>query len=130
MSTEGAKQPVVVVAESLMRTCYDEANRLANHGSNGLERMVMDHLYEAANEANARLAAAADDSEQPRQQEAPRSTPAHGSAHYVDVAVMARGQLPDVVKYLREAADAIEDGARSGSSGAAWLAVNGHFIAT
>jgi hypothetical protein len=61
VSAGQAKQPVAVVAESLMRTCYDEANRLANHGSNGLERMVMSHLYDAANEAKARLAAAAAD---------------------------------------------------------------------
>lgn len=38
-----------------MRTCYDEANRLANHGSNGLEKLVMSLLYDAANAAKARL---------------------------------------------------------------------------
>jgi hypothetical protein len=39
------------IAHGLMRTCYDEANRLANHGSNGLEKLVMSHLYDAANAA-------------------------------------------------------------------------------
>lgn len=39
------------IAHGLMRTCYDEANRLANHGSNGLENLVMKQLYDAANEA-------------------------------------------------------------------------------
>lgn len=38
-----------------MRMCYDEANRLANHGSNGLEKLVMSQLYDAANAAKARL---------------------------------------------------------------------------
>ena len=38
-----------------MRTCYDEANRLANHGSSGLEKLVMTQLYDAANAAKARL---------------------------------------------------------------------------
>ena len=63
MSARETKQPVAVVAESLMRVCYNEANRLANHGSSALERMVMHNLYAAANDAKARLAAAADDSE-------------------------------------------------------------------
>ena len=43
------------IAKSLMRTCYDEANRLANHGSSGLENLVMTQLYDAANAAKARL---------------------------------------------------------------------------
>jgi len=43
------------IAKSLMRTCYDEANRLANHGSSGLEKLVMTQLYDAANAAKARL---------------------------------------------------------------------------
>ena len=38
-----------------MRTCYDEANRLANHGSSGLEKLVMAQLYEAANAAKEKL---------------------------------------------------------------------------
>jgi hypothetical protein len=37
------------LATALMRTCYDEANRLANHGSGGLEKLVMSQLYDAAN---------------------------------------------------------------------------------
>jgi hypothetical protein len=48
-------QEMEKIARSLMRTCYDEANRLANHGSNGLERLVMSQLYDAANDAKARL---------------------------------------------------------------------------
>ena len=71
MIARETKQPVAVVAESLMRVCYNEANRLANHGSNGLERMVMHSLYGAANDAKARLAAAADDSE--KAPDAPRT---------------------------------------------------------
>jgi hypothetical protein len=59
------KQSVAAVAESLMRTCYDEANRIANHCSDGAARLAMSNLYDAANEAKARLAAAADDSAQP-----------------------------------------------------------------
>lgn len=47
------------IARSLMRTCYDEANRLANHGSNGLEKLVMSQLYDAANAAKAKLNAKA-----------------------------------------------------------------------
>lgn len=43
------------LARSLMQTCYDEANRLANHGSNGLEKLVMSQLYDAANAAKTRL---------------------------------------------------------------------------
>ncbi len=46
------------IAKSLMRTCYDEANRLANHGSSGLEKLVMTHLYDAANAAKKKLNAA------------------------------------------------------------------------
>lgn len=38
-----------------MRTCYDEANRLANHGSSGLEKLVMAQLYDAANAAKEKL---------------------------------------------------------------------------
>jgi hypothetical protein len=38
-----------------MRICYDEANRLANHGSNGLENLVMSQLYDAANDAKKKL---------------------------------------------------------------------------
>ena len=38
-----------------MRTCYDEANRLANHGSSGLEKLVMTQLYDAANAAKEKL---------------------------------------------------------------------------
>ena len=48
-------QEMEKIARSLMRTCYDEANRLANHGSNGLEKLVMSQLYDAANAAKARL---------------------------------------------------------------------------
>lgn len=33
----------------LMALCYSEANRLANHGSGGLEKLVMSQLYDAAN---------------------------------------------------------------------------------
>ena len=43
------------LATSLMRTCYDEANRLANHGSNGLEKLVMSQLYDAGNAAKKKL---------------------------------------------------------------------------
>lgn len=43
------------IAYGLMRTCYDEANRLANHGSGGLETLVMKQLYDAANDAKPRL---------------------------------------------------------------------------
>lgn len=42
-------------ARELMRVCYDEANRLANHGSNGLEKLVMSQLYDAANDAKKKL---------------------------------------------------------------------------
>ncbi len=42
-------------ARELMRICYDEANRLANHGSNGLEKLVMSQLYDAANAAKKKL---------------------------------------------------------------------------
>ena len=42
-------------ARELMRICYDEANRLANHGSNGLEKLVMSQLYDAANDAKKKL---------------------------------------------------------------------------
>ena len=48
-------QEMEKIVRSLMRTCYDEANRLANHGSNGLEKLVMSRLYGAANAAKARL---------------------------------------------------------------------------
>lgn len=48
-------QEMEKIARLLMRTCYDEANRLANHGSNGLEKLVMSQLYDAANAAKARL---------------------------------------------------------------------------
>lgn len=43
------------LATVLMRTCYDEANRLANHGSGGLEKLVMTQLYDAANAAKKKL---------------------------------------------------------------------------
>jgi len=43
------------LATTLMRICYDEANRLANHGSNGLENLVMSQLYDAANDAKKKL---------------------------------------------------------------------------
>jgi len=43
------------LATALMRTCYDEANRLANHGSSGLETRVMSQLYDAANAAKEKL---------------------------------------------------------------------------
>jgi hypothetical protein len=43
------------LATALMRTCYDEANRLANHGSGGLEKLVMTQLYDAANAAKKKL---------------------------------------------------------------------------
>jgi hypothetical protein len=46
------------LATTLMRTCYDEANRLANHGSSGLENRVMSQLYDAANDAKKKLNAA------------------------------------------------------------------------
>ena len=48
-------QEMAKIARSLMRTCFDEANRLANHGSNGLEKLVMSQLYDAANAAKAKL---------------------------------------------------------------------------
>ncbi len=48
------------LARDLMRTCYDEANRLANHGSNGLEKLVMAQLYKAANAAKEKLNVQAD----------------------------------------------------------------------
>jgi hypothetical protein len=44
-----------LLARELMRVCYDEANRLANHGSNGLEKLVMSQLYDAANAAKKKL---------------------------------------------------------------------------
>jgi len=53
------------IAKSLMRTCYDEANRLANHGSSGLEKLVMTQLYDAANAAKARLNAEVSDGSEP-----------------------------------------------------------------
>lgn len=53
-------------ARELMRACYDEANRLANHGSNGLEKLVMSQLYAAANDAKKKLNK---ESHQPRQSE-------------------------------------------------------------
>lgn len=63
MSTEGAKQPVVAeVATTLIKACYDEANRIENHCSDGAARRAGQHLYEAARDAEFRLAAAADDS--------------------------------------------------------------------
>lgn len=43
------------LASMLMRTCYDEANRLANHGSSGLEKLVMSQLYNTANAAKKKL---------------------------------------------------------------------------
>ena len=43
------------LARDLMRTCYDAANRLANHGSSGLEKLVMTQLYDAANAAKEKL---------------------------------------------------------------------------
>lgn len=43
------------LATTLMRTCYEEANRLANHGSSGLETRVMSQLYDAANAAKEKL---------------------------------------------------------------------------
>lgn len=45
----------IEVARALMRTCYDEANRLANHGSSGLEKLVMTQLFDAANAAKEKL---------------------------------------------------------------------------
>lgn len=42
--------------DKVVKECYSEANRLANHGSNGLEKLVMRHLYSAANESSAKLA--------------------------------------------------------------------------
>ena len=44
------------VATELMQACYEEANRLANHGSSGLEKRVMSRLYERANDAKTRIA--------------------------------------------------------------------------
>lgn len=44
------------VATELMQACYEEANRLANHGSSGLEKRVMSRLYECANDAKTRIA--------------------------------------------------------------------------
>ncbi len=38
-------------AKTLMRVCYDEANRLANHCSDGAARRAMQNLYDAANAA-------------------------------------------------------------------------------
>ena len=43
------------LARSLMRTCYDEANRIANHGNGGFDELVMDQLYDAANAAKEKL---------------------------------------------------------------------------
>lgn len=43
------------LAHSLMRTCYDEANRLANHCNDGAARWAMQNLYEAGNNAKAKL---------------------------------------------------------------------------
>ena len=36
----------------LMTLCYSEANRLANHGSNGLENLVMSQLYDEIGRAH------------------------------------------------------------------------------
>lgn len=47
------------IASELIRVCYDEANRLANHGSNALEKLVMSQLYDAANAAKETLNAEA-----------------------------------------------------------------------
>lgn len=38
-------------ANRLMRVCYDEANRLANHASEPVAKRVMQDLYAAGNEA-------------------------------------------------------------------------------
>jgi len=54
-TADEALAQALALATELMRTCYDEANRLANHGSNGLEKRVMSQLYDAANAAKARL---------------------------------------------------------------------------
>lgn len=59
MSDTRTEQPAVAVAQALMRTCYDEANRIANHCSDGAAKWAMRNLYDAANEAKARLAGAA-----------------------------------------------------------------------
>jgi hypothetical protein len=42
---------VLRIAIRLMRACYDEANRLANHCSDGAARWAMGNLYAAANDA-------------------------------------------------------------------------------
>lgn len=49
------------IANELIRVCYDEANRLANHGSSALEKLVMSQLYDAANAAKKKLEAKACD---------------------------------------------------------------------
>jgi hypothetical protein len=53
LCAENAK--VREVANKLMRVCYDEANRIANHCSDGAAKWAMQNLYDAANEAKARL---------------------------------------------------------------------------
>lgn len=42
---------LIAAGKKIMRVCYDEANRLANHGHGGHDRWVMENLYAAANEA-------------------------------------------------------------------------------
>ena len=39
------------IIHRLMRVCYDEANRIANHCSDGAARWAMTNLYEAGNRA-------------------------------------------------------------------------------
>jgi len=39
------------IIHRLMRVCYDEANRIANHCSDGAARWTMRNLYEAGNRA-------------------------------------------------------------------------------
>lgn len=46
---------VQTLARSLMRTCFEEGNRLANHCSDGAARWAMQNLYNAANEAKKHL---------------------------------------------------------------------------
>lgn len=47
---------------------------------------------------------------------------------YLEIYVNVRGQRPEVAKYLRHVAEAIEDGALSGETGVAWEGVLGRFL--
>lgn len=56
-SLRKAAEAARVALDAIIKECYSEANRLANHGSNGLEKLVMTHLYDIANETKQALAA-------------------------------------------------------------------------